>query len=259
MGPGSPVFRRTRSGTVSKRHAFPREVACHFLLCSASPSRASARRAVVVFAKASFASIATVAWESSRCRSAIRQAACDSVRTRFPALDTPKALQLIQSATVCAKAPYCTGAVRKLSTRRIFAHLTGSCRLPHPKDSASAQVDPPGAPPSLTAAQKLVAACLGGQQCWSLRALPVSIATCPTPPCGLSRMGCRGALEIGWPIQPRILLWPKPLDLRLERGFDRPVRRLNGNHARPGIGDTASLADALDLRTLLGKFASAQG
>jgi hypothetical protein len=34
----------------------------------------------------------------------------------------------------------------------------------------------------------------------------------------------------------------------LERGFDRPVRRLNGDHARPGIGDTASLADALDLR-----------
>src|SRR3981189_1207779 len=46
-------------------------------------------------------------------------------------------------------------------------------------------------------------------------------------------------------------LWPKPLDLRLERGFDRPVRRLNGDHARPGIGDTASLTDALDLRTML--------
>src|SRR5215510_2831586 len=53
-------------------------------------------------------------------------------------------------------------------------------------------------------------------------------------------------------------LWPKPLDLRLEHGFDRPVRRLNGDHARPGIGDTASLADALDLRTLLREFASAQ-
>src|SRR5262249_52648589 len=53
--------------------------------------------------------------------------------------------------------------------------------------------------------------------------------------CGLWRMGCCGALEIGRPIQPRILLWPKPLDLRLERGFDRPVRRLNGDHARPGI------------------------
>src|SRR5262249_61787566 len=49
-------------------------------------------------------------------------------------------------------------------------------------------------------------------------------------------------------------LWPKPLDLRLERGFDRPVRRLNGDHARPGIGDTASLADALDLRPLLREF-----
>ena len=53
-------------------------------------------------------------------------------------------------------------------------------------------------------------------------------------------------------------LWPKPPNLRLERGFDRPVRRLNGDHARPGIGDTASLADALDLRTLLREFASAQ-
>jgi hypothetical protein len=67
-----------------------------------------------------------------------------------------------------------------------------------------------------------------------------------------------GALEIGRPIQPPMLLWPKPLDLRLERGFDRPVRRLNGDHARSGIGDTASLADALDLRTLLREFASAQ-
>src|SRR5262245_19139460 len=57
---------------------------------------------------------------------------------------------------------------------------------------------------------------------------------------------------------PPMLLWPKPLDLRLERGFDRPVRRLNGDHARPGIGDTASLADAIDLRTLLREFASAQ-
>jgi hypothetical protein len=70
--------------------------------------------------------------------------------------------------------------------------------------------------------------------------------------------GRYGALEIGRPIQPPMLLWPKPLDLRLERGFDRPVRRLNGDHARPGIGDTASLADALDLRTLLREFASAQ-
>jgi DNA-binding transcriptional LysR family regulator len=70
--------------------------------------------------------------------------------------------------------------------------------------------------------------------------------------------GPAGALEIGRPIQPPMLLWPKPLDLRLERGFDRPVRRLNGDHARPGIGDTASLADALDLRTLLREFASAQ-
>ena len=34
--------------------------------------------------------------------------------------------------------------------------------------------------------------------------------------------------------------------------------RLNGDHARAGIGDTASLADALDLRTLLREFASAQ-
>src|SRR5215467_13532365 len=31
------------------------------------------------------------------------------------------------------------------------------------------------------------------------------------------------------------LLWPKPLDLRLERRLDRPVRRLNGDHARRGI------------------------
>jgi hypothetical protein len=63
--------------------------------------------------------------------------------------------------------------------------------------------------------------------------------------------GRYGALEIGRPIPAPMLLWPKPLDLRLERGFDRPVRRLNGDHARPGIGDTASLTDALDLRTLL--------
>jgi hypothetical protein len=47
------------------------------------------------------------------------------------------------------------------------------------------------------------------------------------------------------------------LDLRLERGFDRSVRRLNGDYARPGIGDAASLADALDLRTFLREFASA--
>ena len=53
-------------------------------------------------------------------------------------------------------------------------------------------------------------------------------------------------------------LWLKPPNLRLERGFDRPVRRLNGDHARPGIGDTASLADVLDLRTLLREFTSAQ-
>src|SRR6478672_7515246 len=70
--------------------------------------------------------------------------------------------------------------------------------------------------------------------------------------------GRNGALQIGRPIQPPTLLWPKPLDLRLERGFDRPVRRLNGDHARAGIGDKASLADALDLRTLLREFASAQ-
>ena len=56
----------------------------------------------------------------------------------------------------------------------------------------------------------------------------------------------------------KMLLWPKPLDLRLERGFNRQVRRLNGDHARPNIGDTASLPDALDLRTLLREFASAQ-
>jgi hypothetical protein len=64
--------------------------------------------------------------------------------------------------------------------------------------------------------------------------------------------------SIGRPIQPPMLLWPKPLDLRLERGFDRPVGRLNGDHARPGVADTASLADALDLRTLLRELASAQ-
>src|SRR5262245_31849315 len=62
----------------------------------------------------------------------------------------------------------------------------------------------------------------------------------------------------GRSIQPPMLLWPKPLDLRLERDFDRPVRRLNGDHARPGIANTTSLADALDLRTLLREFASAQ-
>ena len=67
-----------------------------------------------------------------------------------------------------------------------------------------------------------------------------------------------GTLEIGRPIQPPMLLWPKPLDLRLERGFDRPVRRLNGDHASPGIGDTAGLADVFDLRTLLREGASAQ-
>src|SRR5262249_19447686 len=55
-----------------------------------------------------------------------------------------------------------------------------------------------------------------------------------------------------------MVLLPKPLDLRLERGFDRPVRHLNRDHARPSIGDTASLADALDLRTSLREFASAQ-
>jgi transposase len=59
-------------------------------------------------------------------------------------------------------------------------------------------------------------------------------------------------------IQSPMLLRPKRLDLRLERGFDRPVRRLNSDHARPGIGDTASLADAFDLCTLLREFASAQ-
>jgi hypothetical protein len=72
------------------------------------------------------------------------------------------------------------------------------------------------------------------------------------------RDGRYGALEIGRPIQSPMLLWPKLLDLCLERGFDRPVRRLNSDHARPGIGDTASLADTLDLRTLLREFASAQ-
>src|SRR5262245_23619793 len=70
--------------------------------------------------------------------------------------------------------------------------------------------------------------------------------------------GHRGrTLRIGRPIQPPMLLWRKPPNLHLERGFDRPVRRLKGDHARPGIGDTAGLADALDLRTLLREFASA--
>src|SRR5262249_43117701 len=86
-----------------------------------------------------------------------------------------------------------------------------------------------------------------------------SVLNCSAP---MRNAGYRGRalrrLEIGRPIQPPMLLWPKPLDLCLERGFDRPVRRLNGDHARPGIGDTASLADALDLRTLLREFASAQ-
>ena len=41
-----------------------------------------------------------------------------------------------------------------------------------------------------------------------------------------------------------MLLVPKPVDLRLERGFDRPVRRLNDDHAP---ATTASLADTLDL------------
>jgi hypothetical protein len=63
---------------------------------------------------------------------------------------------------------------------------------------------------------------------------------------------------LGREYPPPILLWPKTLDLRLERGFNRLVRRLDGDHARPGIGDTARLADALDLRTLLREFASAQ-
>ena len=67
-----------------------------------------------------------------------------------------------------------------------------------------------------------------------------------------------GAVTVGQAIQPPMLLWPKPLYLRLERGLDRPVRGLNSDHARPGIGDTARLADALDLRTLLREFASAQ-
>src|SRR5262249_54460045 len=56
---------------------------------------------------------------------------------------------------------------------------------------------------------------------------------------------------LGRPIQPPTLLRPKLLDLRLEHGFNRSVRRLNGNYSRPSIGDTASLADAIDLRTLL--------
>jgi hypothetical protein len=43
-----------------------------------------------------------------------------------------------------------------------------------------------------------------------------------------------------------MLLWPKPLDLCIERRLDHAVRRINGDHARLGIGDTASPADALD-------------
>jgi hypothetical protein len=76
--------------------------------------------------------------------------------------------------------------------------------------------------------------------------------------CRTGKKNADGTLAIGRPIQPPMLLWPKPLDLRLERGFDRPVRRLNGDHARPSIFDTSSLADALDLRALLREFASAQ-
>jgi hypothetical protein len=47
------------------------------------------------------------------------------------------------------------------------------------------------------------------------------------------------------------------LDLCLERGFDRPVRRFNGNHPRPSIDDSASLPEEVDLRKLLREFASA--
>jgi hypothetical protein len=46
-------------------------------------------------------------------------------------------------------------------------------------------------------------------------------------------------------------LWRKALDLRLQRGFNAPVRALDSDDARLGIGDTASLDDALDLRTLV--------
>ena len=83
------------------------------------------------------------------------------------------------------------------------------------------------------------------------------VAECPSVVRAIED-GRYGTLEIRRPIQPPMLLSPKPLDLRLERNLDRLVRRLNGDHARPGIGDTASLADALDLRTLLREFASAQ-
>jgi hypothetical protein len=77
----------------------------------------------------------------------------------------------------------------------------------------------------------------------------------------LKLAGCRTGKKsgLGRSIQTPMLLCRRPLDLRLERGFDRSVRRLDGDHARPGIGDTASLTDALDLRTLLREFASAQG
>src|SRR5262249_38078924 len=67
-----------------------------------------------------------------------------------------------------------------------------------------------------------------------------------------------GTLEIGRPVQQPMSLWPKSLDLRFQRCFERSVRCLNGDRARPGIGDGGSLADALDLRTLLREFASAQ-
>src|SRR5215475_7393231 len=74
---------------------------------------------------------------------------------------------------------------------------------------------------------------------------------------GACERGGRKAISIHR-LYPEMLCESGLSDLRLERGFDRPVRRLNGDHARPSIGDTASLADALDLRTLLREFASAQ-
>src|SRR5262245_58008040 len=72
---------------------------------------------------------------------------------------------------------------------------------------------------------------------------------------GLTQSG--GALSVTPPPTANVAM-AETLDLRLERGFDRPVRRLNGDHARLGIANTTSLADALDLCTLLREFASAQ-
>src|SRR6202043_4088228 len=58
-GPGTPLFRRGRSGTISKRPVLPRAVVCHAFArsCLASPSRINTPRAAAVWSKSSFANI----------------------------------------------------------------------------------------------------------------------------------------------------------------------------------------------------------